>query len=91
MFIFVFTYFFNKIYYVSKYLIYSYLQNPSYQDYDEFDEPTSFNDLGLNGDLCLGLNELGFETPTEIQVCLILKTNLILCRQHFYMHMSPFC
>jgi len=54
--------------------------NPSYQDYDE--EPVSFNDLGINQDMCLGLNELGIDVPTEIQMKAIpslLKGNNVVC------------
>ena len=51
---------------VIEYIFLLFHKNPSLQDYD--DQPYTFNDLGLNRDLCLGLNDLGLDTPTEIQV-----------------------
>lgn len=54
--------------------------NPSYQDYDE--EPVSFNALGISQDMCLGLNELGVDVPTEIQMLTIpslLNGNNVVC------------
>ena len=47
------------------YLLLFYFQNPSYQ-YEE--DPSSFSDLGIRKNLCTGLQELGFELPTEVQV-----------------------